>query len=152
MDHILFSCTIEGREQIWEMAERLYELPMKIDKRLSWIAPSEALLRGLSSVKLKTTEGKYNKQATERYKLIVSETAWLLWKCRNERVICQKEIQPSQIRGSWIAEMNNRIRMEYVKIPKSKEEDETNSIRSFKERWLENGTIAELENGKLTMK
>src|SRR5882724_10845988 len=71
MDHILFSCTIEGREQIWEMAEKLYELPMKTDKRLSWIAPSEALLRGLSSLRLKTTEGKYNKQATERYKLIV---------------------------------------------------------------------------------
>jgi len=29
MDHILFSCTIEGREKIWEMAEKLYELPMK---------------------------------------------------------------------------------------------------------------------------
>ena len=89
MDHILFSCTIEGREQIWEMAEKLYELSMKKNNRLSWTVPSKALLRGLSSLKLRNTNGKYNKQATERYKLIVSETAWL-WKCRNERVICQK--------------------------------------------------------------
>jgi len=32
MDHILFSCTIEGREQIWEMAEKLYELPTHEDE------------------------------------------------------------------------------------------------------------------------
>jgi len=45
----------------------------------------------LSSLKLRTINGKYNKQATVRYKLIVSETAWLLWKCINKRVICQKK-------------------------------------------------------------
>ena len=48
--------------------------------------------------------------------------------------------------------MNNRIKIEYVKILKSKEEDKYKSIKSFKERWLENGTISELENRKLTMK
>src|SRR5882724_9852704 len=134
MDHILFSCTIEGREQIWEMAEKLYELPMKVNNRLSWTIPSEVLLRGLNSLKLRNANGKYNKQATERYKLIVSETAWLLWKCRNKRVICQKEIQPSQIKGRWKAKMNDRIKIEYVKILKRKEEDKSNSIKSFKER------------------
>jgi len=72
MDHILFSCTIEGREQIWEMAEKLYELPMKESNRLSLTVPSKALLRGLSSLNLRNTNGKYNKQATERYKLIVT--------------------------------------------------------------------------------
>ena len=48
--------------------------------------------------------------------------------------------------------MNNRIKIEYVKILKSKEEDKSNSIKSFKERWLEIRVMAELENGKLTMK
>jgi len=43
--------------------------------------------------------------------------------------------------------MNNRIKIEYVKILKSKEEDKSKSIKSFKERWLYNGAIAELENG-----
>ena len=148
----LFSYTIEGREKIWEMAEKLYELPIKESNRLSWSVPSEALLRGLSSLKLRNTKGKYNKQATERYKLIVSESSWLLWKCRNERVICQKEVQPSQIKGRWVAEMNNRIKIKYVKILKGKEENKSNSIISFKERWLENGTIMELVDGRLTMK
>jgi len=62
-----------------------------------------------------------------------------------------KEIHPSQIKGRWIAEMNNRIKIEYVKILKIKE-DKTNKLKSSKERWLENGAITELENGKLTMK
>ena len=131
--------------------KKLYELPMKANNRLSWTVPSEALLRGLSSLKLGNTNGKYNKQA-ERYKLIVSETTWLLWKCRNERVIYPKEMQPSQVKSRWVAEMNNRIKIKYIKILKSKGEDKPKSIKSFKEGWLENGAIAELENGKLTMK
>jgi len=53
MNHILFSCTTEGREHIWEMAEKLYELPMKTNNRLSWTVPSKALLRGFSSLKLR---------------------------------------------------------------------------------------------------
>ena len=122
MDHILFSCTIEGREQIWGIAEKPYELPVKPNNMLSCTVPSKALWRGLSSLKLRNTNGKYNKQATERYKLIVSETTWLLWKCGNERVICQKEIWASQVKGRWVAEMNNRIKIEYVEILKSKEE------------------------------
>ena len=48
--------------------------------------------------------------------------------------------------------MNNRIKIEYVKILKKKEEDKSKSIKSFKERWIENGAITELVNGKLTMK
>ena len=48
--------------------------------------------------------------------------------------------------------MNSRIKIKYVKILKGKEEDKSNSIISFKERWLGNGAIAELVDGKLTMK
>ena len=48
--------------------------------------------------------------------------------------------------------MNNRIKIKYVKILKSKKEVKSNSIKSFQERWLENGTIAELVNGRLTVK
>ena len=50
--------------------------------------------------------------------MIVSETAWLLWKNRNNRVICEKENQPAQLRRRWVAEMNNKIELEYVRILK----------------------------------
>jgi len=39
----------------------------------------------------------------------------------------------------WVAEMNNRIKIKYVRILKSKEEDKSKSIKSFKEKWTENG-------------
>jgi len=29
MDHILFSSTFEGGEKIWEMAEKVYQLPVR---------------------------------------------------------------------------------------------------------------------------
>jgi len=41
---------------------------------------------------------------------------------------CPKEIQPSQIKSRWVAEMNNRIKIKYVKILKNKEEDKPKSI------------------------
>jgi len=63
-----------------------------------------------------------------------------------------EEIQPSQIKGRWVAEMNNRIKIEYIRTLKSKKEDKSKSIKTFKERWLENGTIAELVNGELKPK
>src|SRR5882672_10200047 len=130
MDHILFSCTIEGREKIWDMAEKLYKMPIKNNSGVDWIVPSEALLRGLSSLKIRNNEGKYNRQATERYNMIVSETAWFLWKNRNSRVICEKETRPAQLRSKWVTDMNNRIELEYVRILKSKKEDKSESIKS----------------------
>jgi len=94
---------------------------MKDDNRLSWTVPSKVLLRGLSSLKLRNPNGKYNKQETERYKLIVCLAPM---ECRNERVICQK-YQPSQLISRWVAEMNNRIRIKYVRILQSKKEDKS---------------------------
>src|SRR5882672_4466951 len=152
MDHILFSCTIDGKEKIWDMAKKLYKMPIKSNSRVDWVVPSEALLRGISSLKIKGNYGKYNRQATERYKMIVSETAWLLSKNRNSRVICKVETQPAQLRSRWVTEMNNRIELEYVRTLKKEKEDKSESIKSFKERWIENETIAELDKGQLTVK
>ena len=77
--------------------------------------------------------------------------AWLLWKCRNKRVIGEKEIQPSQLRSRWVTEMN-RIELEYVKVLKSKKADKTNDIKAFKETWATNETIVELEKERLIRK
>jgi len=41
--------------------------------------------------------------------------------------------------------MNNRIGIKYVNIFKSKVEDKSKRIKSFKERWTENRAIVELE-------
>jgi len=48
--------------------------------------------------------------------------------------------------------MNNKIELEYVRILKKEKEDKSESIKSFRERWIENETIAELDKGQLTMK
>ena len=48
--------------------------------------------------------------------------------------------------------MNNRIELEYVRILEKEKEDKSERIKSFKERWIENETIAELDKGQLTVK
>ena len=49
----------------------------------------------------------------------------------------QKEIQPSQLRSRWVAEMNNRIKIEYTRILENKKEDKLQGMKSFKEKRKE---------------
>jgi len=67
---------------------------------------------------MKNTKGKHNKQTTKQYKLIVSETEWLLWKARNERVIGEKQIKPPQLKSRQVAEMDDKSQEN--KIPQRK--------------------------------
>ena len=46
--------------------------------------------------------------------------------------------------------MNNRIKLEYIRILKSKRIDNSRDINSLNNMWATNGTIVELEKGQMT--
>src|SRR5215472_14706539 len=66
MEHILWECEIEGREETWEQAKRIWnETTPEKDK---WIEPNMAMLRGLHKVKIKGNgKAKYSENDTYRY-------------------------------------------------------------------------------------
>jgi len=117
MDHILFACPVPGRERLWKMAEELWERSNteKEKEKVPWIVPSTALLRGIGSAKKDAT--------TSKYKMILTETAWILWKARNERTIGEKEIEAITLRTRWVTEINKRIESKYVQALKCEEKE-----------------------------
>ena len=44
LSHILFECQIEGREEIWDMAEKLWNRTTKDTEKNQWTAPSEQMI------------------------------------------------------------------------------------------------------------
>ena len=90
IDHILIECDVEGREEAWEMAERLWKEIMKRNKN-KWIHLNAMLLAEIAGVKV--IKGIGDKNATKKCKDIAVAIAWLLWKIRNERIIGEKVIK-----------------------------------------------------------
>ena len=82
------------------------------------------------------------------------ETAWLLWKTRNERVIGEREIKKEQLKCRWIEEINKLIEQTYTQAIKTKDDQKrTKAIKRFKEQWTENSLAAEINNkGRLKLK
>ena len=50
------------------------------------------------------------------------ETAWLLWKARNERVIGEREIKIEQLKRRWVEEINKLIEQTYTQAIKTKDD------------------------------
>ena len=90
----------------------------------------------------------------QKYVKIVLETAWLLWKARNERVIGEREIKKEQLKRRWVEEINKLIEQMYTQAMKIKDDQKrTKAIKRFREQWIENGFAAEIKDkGRLKLK
>ena len=72
--------------------------------------PNAMLLAGIAGVKVIKRIG--DKNATKKYKDIAVETAWLLWKIRNERIIGERVIKKEEVKERWKNAMKNMIEEE----------------------------------------
>ena len=99
MDHILTACEARPRETAWRLANELW------GKRNSEPLPTrlgDIIGYGLAEF---TKNGKPDKGKNRLYRIIVSETAYLIWKMRNERRIRDGD---SPENGSTESETFNR--------------------------------------------
>lgn len=113
MDHILFDCETVGSEVVWSMSRSLWEM-----KGGDWPNPgrtSDVLASTLMSPK--DGSGRSRPGAARLYKILVTESAFLVWKLRNERVI--GGINPrtgqhttNEVRNRWISAVNTRLRLD----------------------------------------
>ena len=51
MEHIIFECPVEGRLEIWEYAEKLWNKTTTINN--PWIIPTIDMIRGLGKMQIK---------------------------------------------------------------------------------------------------
>ncbi|KAJ7721944.1 hypothetical protein DFH07DRAFT_1007291, partial [Mycena maculata] len=100
--HILTKCEARGRKQVWDLASEAWQL--KTGQDLS-PTPGEIMACG--------TITKGNTGETRLYRILVSESAFLIWCLRNARVIGSKgEPSEREIRNRWLRIVNNRIALD----------------------------------------
>ena len=136
MEYILTECDAPGREQIWSLANELW------NKRSPEAIPtSYGTLLGCCLSNYKKQNGKPNKGLNRLFRIIVSESMYMIWKIRCERTISwnnnpTKSHSSHKIHNKWLQAINARLKMDSVqtntKIFKKKTLDPKTILRTWK--------------------
>ncbi|KAJ7128146.1 hypothetical protein C8R43DRAFT_1090214 [Mycena crocata] len=103
MEHILTRCNASGQEQVWELASELWKL--KTGNELP--KPVMGQIMACAAIKRGDT-------GTSRlYRIVVSESAHLIWRIRCERVLQEKPV-PSrhELHNRWMRAINSRLQLD----------------------------------------
>ena len=147
MNHIWFECEVSRKYNLWERAEKLWTASTINDK---WITPNKALIRGLAGIRKTKAFSCMTKM--RKYANIVLETAWLLWKARNEVVIAERQITKNEMNGRWTQVIKDKIESDYFKITMKKNtQKKKTELTKFKKMWTEKEHVASIHKGRLTI-
>ncbi|KAF8196494.1 hypothetical protein BJ912DRAFT_846780 [Pholiota molesta] len=113
LEHILTRCRASQQETIWNAARELWAL-----RELPWPPPTMGVILGSGLHLFHTQAGKMPLPGANRlYKIIMSESAHMIWKIR-----CQWRIQDEGdldkilsnegARGKWLDQINRRLQLE----------------------------------------
>ncbi|KAE9386640.1 hypothetical protein BT96DRAFT_948981 [Gymnopus androsaceus JB14] len=107
LEHILTTCRCNGQEIIWNLANEAWE-----KKGYNWRKPD------LGDI-LTCALPKFNKNKNEEgdlrfYRMLISESARLIWLIRNNWVINEQaqELSETEIRNKWISVMNKQLTLD----------------------------------------
>ena len=136
MEHILTECDAPGREQIWTLANELW------NKRSQTAIPmSYGTLLGCCLSNFKKQNSKSDKGLNRLLRIIVSESMYMIWKIRCERTITwdndpTKTHSTHEIHNKWLQAINTRLKMDSIqtntKIFKKKTLDPKTVLRTWK--------------------
>nr|GAT54724.1 predicted protein [Mycena chlorophos] len=102
MEHILTQCECHGQAEIWEFASKIWE--KKTGEELN---VTIGTIMASGAVKVKDVG------AARLFRILVSESAYLIWKMRCERVIDEKpEASLQEIKNRWRKAINSRIEID----------------------------------------
>jgi ribonuclease HI len=103
MEHILTKCDVPGQTEVWKLASELWS--MKTGEELS--KPVMGQIMSCAAIK------KRDAGTTRLFRILVSESAHLIWRLRNERVIRAKDAASSrEIHNRWLKSINNRLNLD----------------------------------------
>ncbi|KAJ7802283.1 hypothetical protein B0H14DRAFT_2614429 [Mycena olivaceomarginata] len=114
--------TLPGREILWNLAKKLWEL-----KGYQWPEISFGRILACGFAEVEDASGKRDRLrgADRLYRILVSETAHLIWKLRCLRVI-ERGSDPSryfseyEIHNRWLACINARLRTDILLTDRKK--------------------------------
>ncbi|KAJ3828071.1 hypothetical protein F5880DRAFT_1459948, partial [Lentinula raphanica] len=110
MEHILLECSCPDQQTIWNLAAQLWS-----HQETQWIAPSFGTILACGSINLQDSSKKVLPGESRLFRILVSESAHLIWKLRNERVINGTE-PPNidRITKRWRAAIEGRYKIDHV--------------------------------------
>jgi hypothetical protein len=116
MDHILTTCENPTRTKIWRMAENLWPHDEE-----TWPRISMGTIIGCDTLNIKTMQKKKDENgqtrlaelhdpgATRLLKIILTESAYLIWTLRCERTIRERIRTDREVEAAWLKVINRRL-------------------------------------------
>ncbi|KAJ7708427.1 hypothetical protein B0H16DRAFT_1345069, partial [Mycena metata] len=103
LQHILLECPSPGQSEIWKLAEKFWK-----QKYSEWPGMSMGLLLGSSLAIFKDGNGKPQPAKSRLYRILVSESAHVIWKLRCDSVIGRGGVPPTtnEVHNRWVKIIN----------------------------------------------
>ncbi|KAF8146463.1 hypothetical protein K438DRAFT_1452769, partial [Mycena galopus ATCC 62051] len=111
LEHILTKCESPGADIIWKAAEKLW-----LEKESDWPEISLGTILGCGLAQFKDEKGKQKPGTRRLYRILVSESAYTIWKLRNERVISRAgaPLTEMEIVNKWTYGLNQRLKQDVL--------------------------------------
>ncbi|KAJ7682186.1 hypothetical protein DFH06DRAFT_972286 [Mycena polygramma] len=109
LEHILTGCESPGQELVWKAAKSLW-----LEKESHWPEASLGSILGCGLAEFRDDGGKMKRGTQRLYRILMSESAYLIWKLRNDRVI-SRDGEPAteeEITNKWKFAINQRLQMD----------------------------------------
>ncbi|KAJ7927946.1 ribonuclease H-like protein [Mycena leptocephala] len=135
MEHILLECEAPGQQKLWDMAQELWEM-----KGYQWPEMSYGRIFACGLVDVRNASGKRDVGANWLFRILISETAHLIWKLRCTRVIDRgndpsKYFTKTELQNKWLHCINSRLRSDALLTDTKKYGNRALKIRKVMDTW-----------------
>ncbi|KAJ7136376.1 ribonuclease H-like protein [Mycena crocata] len=144
MEHILLECNAPGRELLWSLAKKLWEL-----KGYQWPEMSYGTIFACGLADVRDSRGKRDSGANRLFRILISETAHQIWKLRCTRVI-QRGNDPAlyhteaELHNKWLFCINTRLKHDALLTDSRKFGRRALDIKKVQNTWK--GVLKDPEN------
>ncbi|KAH9851469.1 RnaseH-domain-containing protein [Lenzites betulinus] len=112
MGHILLDCEAPGRQLLWSLAEKILR-----KAAVTLPTPTLGMILGIPSLESPESNLQVKAGHTRLMRIVLSETAYLIWKTRCERVIewegeAGRTHSDRELHNRWVATINGRLQMD----------------------------------------
>ncbi|KAJ7027464.1 ribonuclease H-like protein, partial [Mycena alexandri] len=135
MEHILLECDTPGREKLWNLTQELWEL-----KGYAWPEMDLGRIFACGLVDIRDTKGKRDGGAIRLFRILISETAHLIWKFRCTRVIDRgndpsRFFSESELHNKWLYCINSRLKIDALLTDSKKYGNRALKISKVQNTW-----------------
>lgn len=151
VDHILLECRWTHQNKAWDYIGEIWKTINKVENNNNeWKKPSIGLIRGIGAVQIKKGE-RADKGLTSLYKILITETVWILWKGRNERVINDNHIDEKEILWKIKDRLVERMQLDWLKIKWTEKRKREKARNELKEIWCRGGVLATVGDRRMAI-